>query len=43
MHEIYKRLDNDTIMIVIGDHGMTEEGNHGGETFKETNTVLFAI
>ena len=27
---------------MIGDHGMTEDGNHGGNSDEETNTVLFA-
>lgn len=35
-------MDNSTILIVIGDHGMTEAGNHGGNSDEETNTVLFA-
>ena len=28
--------------MVIGDHGMTEDGNHGGDSNEETNTILFA-
>ena len=33
-------MDNDTILILLGDHGMTPEGDHGGSTDYETNTVL---
>ena len=27
--------------MVIGDHGMNEQGNHGGGTEQETNTIIF--
>ena len=27
--------------LVFGDHGMTEDGNHGGGTFDETHAALF--
>eukprot|EP00592_Proboscia_alata_P029653 CAMPEP_0194443278 /NCGR_PEP_ID=MMETSP0176-20130528/126614_1 /TAXON_ID=216777 /ORGANISM="Proboscia alata, Strain PI-D3" /LENGTH=1057 /DNA_ID=CAMNT_0039269503 /DNA_START=200 /DNA_END=3369 /DNA_ORIENTATION=- len=29
-------------VFVLGDHGMTEDGNHGGGTDEETNAALFA-
>lgn len=35
-------MSNDTMLIVLGDHGQTDTGNHGGESDEETNTVLFA-
>ena len=41
LHEIIKRLDNETVLIVMGDHGMTEDGNHGGASKNETETTLF--
>ena len=28
------------LMIIVGDHGMTNEGNHGGSTEDETNTAM---
>ena len=34
-------MDEDTVMIVIGDHGMKYTGNHGGDSDEETNTVIF--
>jgi phosphatidylinositol glycan class O len=34
-------IDSNTILIVIGDHGMSESGNHGGNSPLETDTVLF--
>jgi phosphatidylinositol glycan class O len=35
-------MDDDTIMIVFGDHGMTDSGGHGGETKGELRTIMFA-
>ena len=34
-------IDEDTVFIVMGDHGMTEDGNHGGGTEDETDSTLF--
>lgn len=46
MNEVIKniisKMDNSTILFVMGDHGMTEDGNHGGATAEETKTILFA-
>ena len=33
-------VDEDTIVFVFGDHGMTSTGDHGGETEQETNAAL---
>lgn len=35
-------MDNQTTLFVIGDHGMTATGDHGGDTDDETNALLFA-
>lgn len=35
-------MDGDTTLLVMGDHGMTASGDHGGETDDETNALLFA-
>lgn len=34
-------LQNDTLLVVMGDHGMTDTGDHGGESPKETDAALF--
>lgn len=34
-------MGNDTTLIVVSDHGMTAEGNHGGSSTEEVDTVLF--
>ncbi|KAL7306284.1 hypothetical protein TKK_0001716 [Trichogramma kaykai] len=33
--------DKDTMLFIIGDHGMTESGDHGGDTVDEIETALF--
>lgn len=35
------RLQNDTLLVVMGDHGMTDTGDHGGESQKETDAAIF--
>lgn len=35
------RLQNDTLLVVMGDHGMTDNGDHGGESQKETDAAIF--
>lgn len=35
-------MDNDTVLIINGDHGMTLAGNHGGDSPKEIRTAFFA-
>ena len=35
-------MDNDTVLLAFGDHGMTDNGGHGGETENELRTILFA-
>lgn len=33
--------DDDTLLAVLGDHGMSADGNHGGATDEETGSALF--
>ena len=35
-------MDEDTTLVVFGDHGMTQEGSHGGSSEIEMRTVLFS-
>lgn len=36
-----ERLQDDTLLVVLGDHGMTDNGDHGGESQKETDAAIF--
>lgn len=36
------QMDDDTTLLVMGDHGMTISGDHGGDSDDETNALLFA-
>lgn len=36
-----ERLENDTLLVVIGDHGMTKNGDHGGDSELEISAALF--
>ncbi|XP_030373820.1 GPI ethanolamine phosphate transferase 3 [Scaptodrosophila lebanonensis] len=39
---VVSQMDNETTLLVMGDHGMTATGDHGGDTDDETNALLFA-
>ncbi|KAF6327864.1 phosphatidylinositol glycan anchor biosynthesis class O [Rhinolophus ferrumequinum] len=38
---VVEHLENDTLLVVIGDHGMTKNGDHGGDSELEISTALF--
>ncbi len=35
-------MDEETVLLVCGDHGMTDDGNHGGASQNELRSILFA-
>eukprot|EP00112_Aurelia_sp_Birch-Aquarium-sp1_P012524 Seg2632.3 transcript_id=Seg2632.3/GoldUCD/mRNA.D3Y31 product="GPI ethanolamine phosphate transferase 3" protein_id=Seg2632.3/GoldUCD/D3Y31 len=37
-----EHLDNETMLYVFGDHGMTQTGDHGGDSNDEVMAALFA-
>jgi phosphatidylinositol glycan class O len=39
--EVVDHLPNDAILFVFGDHGMTDDGEHGGASHAETDSGLF--
>lgn len=39
--EIIDFLDKDMILFVVGDHGMTQSGDHGGDSPSETEAAMF--
>jgi len=38
---VISHLDEDTVLFVLGDHGMTSTGDHGGDSFDELDATLF--
>ncbi|CDR44716.1 CYFA0S15e01882g1_1 [Cyberlindnera fabianii] len=40
VERIYQSLQSDTLLVVLGDHGMNELGNHGGSSAGETSAAL---
>ena len=39
---LMNKIDNNTMLIFAGDHGMVKGGSHGGDTPQETNTAIVA-
>ncbi|XP_049292866.1 GPI ethanolamine phosphate transferase 3 [Anopheles funestus] len=42
IRNVTERMADGTTLLVIGDHGMTKTGDHGGETEDEVESLLFA-
>lgn len=42
IQKIIDRIDSDTVLLIFGDHGMTDDGNHGGATLQELKSIIFA-
>lgn len=40
--EVIEKMEDNTLLLVMGDHGMTMTGDHGGDTPDETEALLFA-
>ena len=38
---VISQLDDDTVLFVLGDHGMTSSGDHGGDSVDELDATLF--
>ncbi|SCU87006.1 LADA_0E01442g1_1 [Lachancea dasiensis] len=43
IQQIYEAVDEDTLLCVMGDHGMNDMGNHGGSSAGETAAGLVLI
>eukprot|EP01117_Protostelium_nocturnum_P009488 TRINITY_DN3383_c0_g1_i2.p1 TRINITY_DN3383_c0_g1~~TRINITY_DN3383_c0_g1_i2.p1 ORF type:complete len:927 (+),score=262.12 TRINITY_DN3383_c0_g1_i2:91-2871(+) len=39
--KVVEEMDSETLLIVMGDHGSTDSGNHGGASEEELNSALF--
>ncbi|CAK9297052.1 unnamed protein product [Gordionus sp. m RMFG-2023] len=42
IRDLIQLMDNQTLIIVLGDHGSTNNGDHGGESKLEIESFLFA-
>ncbi|KAL1243318.1 GPI ethanolamine phosphate transferase [Trichinella spiralis] len=42
IRNVTKVMPDDTILFVFGDHGMTQNGDHGGDSEEELSAALFA-
>lgn len=43
IEQIVASMADDTTLFVVGDHGMSVTGDHGGDTEDEVNALLFAF
>lgn len=41
IQNITQTMTDDTILFVMGDHGMTNNGDHGGDSLQEIESALF--
>jgi len=42
LKKVVDGMDDDTLLLLFGDHGMTDDGNHGGSSYEEITSGLFA-
>ncbi|OTA91835.1 hypothetical protein M434DRAFT_396915 [Hypoxylon sp. CO27-5] len=41
IQDLVKEIDDDTLLVVMGDHGMDSKGDHGGESEDEVEAALW--
>lgn len=41
IEEIINSMNDDTLLVIMGDHGMDHTGNHGGDSIDELESTLF--
>lgn len=42
LEKLIEKMDDKTTLLVFGDHGVTEDGNHGGDSRLEMASAFFA-
>lgn len=43
VRRLYESMSDSTLFVLLGDHGMTDKGNHGGSTEPETHPGMVLI
>ncbi|KWU46879.1 alkaline phosphatase-like protein, partial [Rhodotorula sp. JG-1b] len=41
LRDVVDRMSDDTLLMVVGDHGMTDRGDHGGDSREEVDAALW--
>ena len=41
LRDVVDRMSDDTLLVVVGDHGMTDRGDHGGDSREEVDAALW--
>jgi phosphatidylinositol glycan class O len=41
--KLINQIDENTLLLIVGDHGMKSNGNHGGDSDEEKDTFLFGF
>lgn len=41
LRDVVDKIDDDTLLVVLGDHGMDPKGDHGGDGVLETSSALW--
>ncbi|WWD16671.1 hypothetical protein CI109_101101 [Kwoniella shandongensis] len=41
LRQVVEAIDEETLLVVLGDHGMDDKGNHGGDSDLETAAALW--
>ncbi|EJW04184.1 hypothetical protein EDEG_01534, partial [Edhazardia aedis USNM 41457] len=39
LNNVYSKMDNETLLVVCSDHGVNDDGSHGGASFEELASV----
>ncbi|GAA5883949.1 hypothetical protein JCM3774_001478 [Rhodotorula dairenensis] len=41
LEDVVERMSDDTLLVVVGDHGMTDRGDHGGDSREEVDAAVW--
>ncbi|GAA6058681.1 hypothetical protein JCM10212_003369 [Sporobolomyces blumeae] len=41
LRDVVDKMDEETLLVVLGDHGMTDRGDHGGDSREEIDAALW--